>query len=128
MNETKKKNEISLGTPGATSLMVIFAVLCLAVFSVLSLSTVLADIRLAESANESILASCKADAEAERILAELRDQKKNGEHEFSVPVSDTQHLQVRVSIDDETYTILQWRYVYSADWKPDESLAVWAGE
>lgn len=128
MNKDRKKTEISLGTPGAASLMVIFAVLCLAVFAVLSLSTALADSRLEQTAADNVLKYYAADAAAEEYLAELRAEGKNGEYDCSIPVSDTQLLSVRVRIDENGYMILKWQLEYSADWEADESLNVWNGE
>lgn len=128
MNKDKKKTEISLGTPGAASLMVIFAVLCLAVFAVLSLSTALADSRLEHTAADTILKYYHADAAAEEYLSELRAKRENGEYDYSIPVSDTQILSVRARIDEDGYNILKWQLEYSADWEADESMNVWNGE
>lgn len=119
---------MSFGLPGATSLMVIFGVLCLAVFAVLTLSTVLADSRLKAASDESVLAVCRADAAAEEQLAELRLEGKDGLREFSVPVTDTRYLNVRVRISGETVEILRWQLTDSAEWQADESLQVWSGE
>lgn len=111
-----------------TELMVIFAVLCLAVFSVLTLSTVLADSRLEAAANESVVAWYRADAAAEEILAELRANGEDGIHDYSVPVSDTQRLDVSVRLDGEEYEVLRWQLVYSELWQLNDSLEVWSGE
>ena len=56
---------------GISSLLVIFAVLCLAVFALLSVSTVQAQNRLAESSREAVLGYYRADCEAETVLAAL---------------------------------------------------------
>ncbi|MDO5445753.1 MAG: hypothetical protein Q4F31_09070 [Eubacteriales bacterium] len=128
MSSKKKSAELSLGTPGATSLMVIFAVLCLAVFSVLTLSTVLADSRLEATANKSVTAYYRADAAAEEALAELRANGEEGLHEYSVPVSDTQRLDVRVRLTGEEYEVFRWQLVNSEKWTADDSLEVWSGE
>ena len=57
---------------GASSLLVIFSVLCFTAFAMLTLSTVKADERLADASCESVKAYYKADCEAEEILAKLR--------------------------------------------------------
>ena len=128
MSREKKSSELSLGTPGATSLMVIFAVLCLAVFSVLTLSTVLADSRLEATANKSVAAYYRADAAAEEALSELRQNGEEGIHEYSVPVSDTQCLDVCVKLTGDEAEVLRWQLVYSDQWKFNDSLEVWNGE
>ena len=128
MSREKKSSELSLGTPGATSLMVIFAVLCLAVFSVLTLSTVLADSRLEATANKSVAAYYRADAAAEETLSELRQNGEEGIHEYSVPVSDTQCLDVCVKLTGDEAEVLRWQLVYSDQWKLNDSLEVWNGE
>ena len=128
MSREKKSSELSLGTPGATSLMVIFAVLCLAVFSVLTLSTVLADSRLEATANKSVAAYYRADAAAEETLSELRQNGEEGTHEYSVPVSDTQCLDVCVKLTGDEAEVLRWQLVYSDQWKLNDSLEVWNGE
>ena len=57
---------------GGSSLIMVFAVLCLTVFTLLTLSTVQADRRLSEVTAEAVSAYYAADAEAERLFAELR--------------------------------------------------------
>ena len=56
---------------GGSSLIMVFAVLCLTVFTLLTLSTVQADRRLSEVTAEAVSAYYAADTEAERIFAQL---------------------------------------------------------
>ena len=58
--------------PGASALLVIFAVLCLTVLAMLSLSTVQADARLSDASAETVTGYYAADYQAEEILAQLR--------------------------------------------------------
>lgn len=67
-----RKGKFPLNAVGISSLLVIFAVLCLTVFALLSVSTVQAQLRLAESTRSAITGYYRADAEAEEILAKLR--------------------------------------------------------
>ena len=119
---------------GASSLLVIFAVLCLTVFALLSISTVRADQRLSEKAAGAVVGYYAADCEAEEILARLRSgerpegvKEKNGIYSYSCTISDTQTLAVEVAVDGAEYTILRWQAVSTADWQADDSLPVWDG-
>lgn len=59
--------------PGASALLVIFAVLCLTVLAMLSLSTVQADARLSDASAEAVAGYYAADYQAEEFLAQLRE-------------------------------------------------------
>ena len=65
----KKGQKMNLPAVGGSSLLVIFAVLCMTVFAVLSLSTVLAEQRLSETAAESVAAYYRADLQADHRSA-----------------------------------------------------------
>lgn len=119
---------------GGSSLLVIFAVLCLTVFALLSLSTVEADRRLAETAAASVQAYYEADCRAEEILARLRSgQRPEGvscegnEYWYTCPISDTQSLQVRVRLEGTEWTVLQWQAVSTVEWEADLGLDLWDG-
>ena len=112
---------------GGSSLLVIFSVLCLTVFSMLVLATVKADERLADASCESVKAYYKADCEAEEILAKLRlgmtvDHviQKGNYYAYSCKVSDTQVLSVVVEIRGQEYQVHQWKLEETAQWKPQE--------
>ena len=66
------KKRFSPPVVGGSSLLVIFAVLCLTVFALLSLSTVRADVRLSEASAQAVSGYYQADCQAEAILARLR--------------------------------------------------------
>lgn len=123
---------------GATSLLTVFAVLCLTVFALLTLSDVRSDARLAEASLESVQAYYAADAKAQEILARLR----NGEAvdgvtfsgsgllqaDYAVPISDTQELQVSVilkGIADREYAITRWQSVSTTPWQEESNLHLW---
>ncbi len=139
MNEEKKR--FSPPTVGGSSLLVIFAVLCLTVFALLSLSTVQADRRLGDVSAAAVSGYYEADARAEAILARLRagevpdGVKVTGSGEatasYACAISDTQVLQVRVAFPEglgENYRILSWQAVSTADWEPEDGITVWDGE
>ena len=123
---------------GGSSLLVIFAVLCLTVFALLGLSTVQADGRLSGASAEAVSAYYAADCRAEAILARLRaGELLEGVEEtvtpegrtcaYTCPISDTQTLAVEVRLEGADYTVLRWQAVSAADAEYDGTLAVWDG-
>lgn len=119
---------------GGSSLLVIFAVLCLTIFALLSLSTVQADKRLAEASSEAVKKYYEADTRAEIILAQLRSgivpegvEQEGNVYRYRCMVSDVQELQVEVCITGNAYEILRWQLVSTTDWEEDESLSLWNG-
>ena len=129
------KKRFAPAAVGVSSLLVIFAVLCLTVFALLSVSTVQADLRLSESANQAIQGYYEADWQAEAILAQLRKgdcppnvKEQDGIYSYACPLSDTQILAVDVAVDGAEYTVLRWQAVSTTDWLSDDSLPVWDGE
>jgi len=120
---------------GGSSLLVIFSVLCLTVFALLSLSTVLAHSRLSDAAAEAVSAYYAADAEAEVLFARLREGElpegveKNGEYcSYSCPISETQRLEVELRQEGGTWTVLRWQAVSTAESAGEADLPVWDGE
>ena len=143
MNEEKRR--FSPPAVGGSSLLVIFAVLCLTVFAMLSMSTVQAENRLRDSSAESVEGYYEADTEAEKVLSRLRDREVPEGVElssvtpdgmtvtasYSCPISATQSLFVEVLFENglgDDYTILRWQAAYTADWVPNYGLNVWTGE
>lgn len=118
---------------GLSSLLVIFAVLCLTVFSLLSLSSVRAYDRLAEKSRQATLDYYAADCCAEELLARLRAgdtdmTAQDGVYRYSCALSDTQILTVAVEVQGAHYKILQWQTQSITDWQPDEKLYVWTDD
>jgi len=121
---------------GGSSLLVIFAVLCLTIFALLGLSTVQADGRLADAAVEAVTDYYAADCQAEEIFVRLRSGEtpagvitaEDGLFSYSCPISDTQSLQVELREADGRWTVLRWQAVYTADWDPDTMLELWDGD
>ena len=118
MNKREKRSGFSFPVVGGTSLLVMFAVLCLITFAVLSLSTVKAGDRLGEASAEAVMEYYAADYEAERILAQLRSGilpegvVADGDvYGYSCPVSETQRLQVSVQKVGEDWKVLRWMVV-----------------
>lgn len=130
-----KRQRFQAPVVGGSSLLVIFAVLCLTVFALLSLSTVQADSRLSDASAAAVSGYYAADCRAEELLAELRSGQipegvnVNGDvYSYTCPISETQELQVEVQIRDDSWEILQWKAVSTAQWNEDDTLSLWDGE
>ena len=131
---------------GSASIMLIFAVLCLTVFSLISLSVAESDKTLADTEAELVTQYYIADELAERVLAVILDSDVTpGEilgvtiesewdmdlfaevAEYSCPLSDTMELSVKVAVGEDSYDILVWKMVNTGDWVIDDTLKVWTG-
>lgn len=122
-------------TVGGSSLVVMFAVLCLTVFALLGLSTVRADQHLSDTTAASVKKYYEAELQAETILAELRSGtlpdgvNKSGDiYSYVCPISDTLQLQVSVRITDTSWEILNWHTATTLEWNEEDSLNVWNGK
>lgn len=128
---------------GVVSLVMIFCVLCLAVFAVLTLSTAVGEQRLTNLSIERTQAYYAADAEATRIAAALaRGEATDGieitweRHPdgdtaaFSLPCGGEQILEVAIRLSSgtdgtdgtKTYEVLRWQTVYEGAWETDDTL------
>ena len=143
----KKREGFAPPALGGSSLLVVFAVLALTVFALLSLSTVRADVRLGDATEKMVSGYYAADVKAQEILAKLRtgaplpedvefeatisDYPDHSETIFSyaVPISDTQELQVEVLVEpDGSYQVRRWQAAAVGDWTFDDSLDLWDGD
>lgn len=129
----RKQESFSPAAVGGSSLLVIFAVLCLTVFALLSLSSVQAERRLADAATQSVLDYYEADLQAEKILARLRGgeqiagiEETDGKYQFEVPISGRQTLAVTLERQGNEWTVLRWQAV-TAEEVLEESLDIWKG-
>ena len=100
---------------GGSSLLVIFAVLCLTVFALLSLSTVQADQRLGDASLEAIISYYEADSEAEAIFARLRNgempdgvEQDDNKYRYQCPISERQTLVVELEQTEDRWKVLVW--------------------
>jgi len=130
----RNKKSITPPVIGASSLLVIFAVLCLTVFALLSISTVQANGRLSDHAAKAVTDYYRADTQAEEILANLRDgeipdgvSRNENLYTYTCTISDTQVLAVQVMIENDTYTILRWQVISDVRWEADDKRPVWNG-
>lgn len=127
------KQKFSPTAIGSSSLLVIFAVLCLTVLALLSLSTVMAEKRLADASAEAVAAYYQADTAAEEIFARLRggetvpEVSVDGEYyRYQCPISANQQLEVTLQRTLQGWTVLRWQAVAYPD-PITEDLQVWDG-
>ena len=64
----KQKTSVTPPAVGISSLLVMFAVLCLTIFALLSVSTVSADVTLGERSRDAVTNYYQADCQAEAVL------------------------------------------------------------
>ena len=130
-----RKQRMETPLVGGSSLLIIFAVLCLTVFALLGLSTVQANDRLSRVSAQAAADYYAADCEAETILAALRGGEmpagvtaEDDCYSYTCAISETQELHVKVRLAAGDWEILQWQAVSTAPESEDAHLAVWDGD
>lgn len=128
---------------GSSSLILIFIVLCLVTFSVLSLGNAKREDALSSRSADSVQEYYRADAAGEAFL-QLADQallkgdkdslmpylqSASGTYCTDVPMSAGQALRVELTLDWEqkTYQVLSWKIYHQEDYEIDQSVPVWSG-
>ena len=131
---------------GSASLVLIFAVLCLTIFSLISFIVTQNTKALVDAEAEFVTGYYKADSRAELILAEILnsetiptqiqginisiEQDNDSDSKiinFLYPIYDTNYkdLFVRVSINGDSYKVLSWRVIDNAEWEASGSFNLW---
>ncbi len=103
-------------------MITVFAVLCLIVFTLLTLSTVVASKNLAEASHNEVKAYYEADCEAERIFSQLRKgiipdnvTVENNYYSYKCTISETQFIDVKISYIDGIWNVISWNNSTSAN-------------
>ena len=133
---------------GSASIILVFSVLCLTVFSLITFVVAGNDKVLVESESRFVIGYYGADELAERVLDELLKTEIGIKPEsllgvdiesdydmalgatvfyYSCPVSDDKELFVRLARSYDSYDILTWRMQDTGDWVMDEYLNVFTG-
>ena len=131
---------------GSASIVLVFAVLCLTVFSLITFVVASNDKALVDTEARLVTGYYEADALAQRIVADIlqsgtipdvvRGIEINTYSDFETgtdiaqflcPISDQKSLYVELAIHYDTYDILSWRMYDTDDWTFDDSLHVWEG-
>lgn len=129
----KKTHRMSAPAIGGCSLLVIFAVLCLTVFALLSLSTAQAEKRMSDASMQAVTAYYAAELEAEQIFARLRAGENvpgvwenAGLYSHSCPISEHQVLEVELENKENTWRVCRWQVIARSE-AISETLPVWNG-
>ncbi|MCI9362168.1 MAG: short-chain dehydrogenase [Hungatella sp.] len=154
MNERPSGGRISIGT---SSLILIFIILCLTVFGLLSLSSAVSDLKLALKNGESVkgyyeadskaveftamvedvLAGCSKAADDEEYLQMIKEglgnyyREETGTVQADIEMLYGQMLHIELEINREEeagYRILAWNVYHSVDYDIDRSMPVWTGD
>lgn len=126
---------------GSTLVALVFSVLCLTIFTLISLSAANIDKSLADAEARSVKRYYEADLLAECILAEMLEEdtipgtlrgidilSEGGKASFVCPISDNKELYVEIAVFEDSYEILDWRMQDTIEWEADSGLPVWTGE
>lgn len=143
---------VSISGVGGSSIIMVFAVLCLTVFAVLTLMTAKTEFDTSQRLNESIKNYYRADHKASEFVAALQSAdniieiqviaNKNGAVceamtdtdsgiflfvDYSVPIDESQDLSIRLEITPGSNTevcinIVKWISVYTDEWSSETSL------
>ena len=132
---------------GSASIVLVFAVLCLTVFSLITFVVAGNEKALIDARVDLVTGYYEADTLAEFILAEIlsadtlpekvRGVDINKRHDdeldtetiyFFCRISDVKALYVNLLIHDDSMDILNWQMYDTDDWMFDDSLNVWTGE
>ena len=137
---------MSRGGIGSASIVLVFAVVCLTIFTVMAYGSALMDERLIESEVRLIEAFYAADSLAEQVLAEVLTSEIVPDYimgveifsywdwdilaeivSFVSPITDTREIYVSVAIYEDSYRILTWRVYETGEWEVYDRLNVWPG-
>ena len=149
----KKKTQFSSGINVGSASLAMVSILCLTVFSVLSLITANNDYKLAEKNSSSLKEYYSADYNATEFANalittftsspsaddeetvnkhkdeySLNEKNENGIITAAFPINEKTALSASLEIKDGKATILKWRIEDTYTQEYDTSLPVWNGE
>ena len=145
----KKKKRVSYPgiQMGTSYLLVIFVILCLVTFATLSLSSAKRDQTYSLQLADRETAYCEANSKAAKMMAQIDDalqtqnpefaiqqiegvtvekDRGNLEISYTVPVTDSQNLEVAIQADpaNGTQKVVKWKESASTKWKEKSTLPV----
>jgi len=131
---------------GSSSIVLVFAVLCLTVFSLITFVVAGNDKALVDAEANLVKGYYAADALAEHIVAELAqsdtipdkilgvdigvgyDMASGADTAyFRCAISDQKELYVLLAMNGDSYDILSWRMLDTDEWVADDNINVWEG-
>lgn len=131
---------------GSASIVMIFAVLCLTIFSTLSFVTAHHEQNLARKSAQAVQQYYQADWQCEARYQEILEQLRNGVQPadlngvevtpdgggyricYAEPIDEQQQLEVSLYYKETELTIEQWNATAIHPWEYSEDIAVWDGE
>ncbi len=130
---------------GSATLVMLFSVICLTIFAVLSVVTAGNALTLAEKSADAVTDYYQAECLAIEILndmsadyngtyvlpttctAQLDESESGTRLSYWVPIDDSQELWVQVYDQNGTLAVSHWEVQYCGAWVTDQSLNVWGG-
>lgn len=138
---------------GGASIIMVFSVLCLTIFAVLTLVSANAESTLAKKSVASVKSFYSADEAASNTLSKIYDiadkesdlqaikaqvtslsdtikvEEQNGQLiiTYTEKIDDGQNLTAKISTDGNAVKVLSWKVQSTAEWKPDNDFNVWQG-
>lgn len=137
---------------GGASIIMVFAVLCLTIFAVLTLLTADSERRISESCARSVDDYYRADTEAAAFVSVLAEAlKTDGVDGFyraaaeagaepaaadadgapavekSFPIDENQVLYVVLAADGTAIRVDRWQVIFTGEWVSDDALGLWNG-
>ncbi len=154
---SNRKNDMKTREPGtvglnlgSASILMVFAILCLTVFSALSLVTSVSEKKTAQHFADTTAAYYEADSRAVKVKADIQSlidigntpqqaaAANNAQYSpeeqiitYNVPLSDNiSQITAVLKFDNSTkkLEIISWEKNDVSSWVPDDSLEVWNGE
>ena len=132
---------------GSASIILIFAVLCLTVFTLIAFVVSGNEKALVDTEVNLVKSYYEADALAERILTEILESVTKPESvegitidywtdlssgadmaTWSCPFEDDKELFVSLAFNNDSYNILNWKMRNTGRWEIDDSLDLWLGD
>ena len=132
---------------GSASIILIFSVLCMTIFALISFKTAISDKSLVDTQEKLVLDYYATDMYAEQILAKIlnadvipesvddvdiivsSDTDTQGKTvSFVTPMSDKKELSVEVLVYQDFYDVVKWKTQNTDLWVADDTLQVWSGE
>ncbi len=129
MMKIKKKSYPPVNM-GISLMLVVFIVLCMVVFSVLSLSTALKDYNYnkqnADNTKEYYEACNKGELELANVKSNLSSYADGEKLEYIITINDDKVLQIMVKLypSKDTYEIKTWKVISTTKWEGDDSIPV----
>ena len=133
-----------INVSGILFLVTLFSILCMAIFSMLSITTALNEQQVAEMVANNTVNYYKADSKAIEILRQVYskhievyedieiaygiDSDTNNETvSYAVSIDDNKSLEVSAILTEDEPVILYWKTVYNGDWDTVDIIEVWDG-